>query len=741
MVLVQCCELAHSLNFYNASAYSVVIAASVSAYLVARIISYQSLSALLPILLCGAALNIVLSVANIGLTIIRYEEWVQLDFAAILPFRAYFPMIGGSGKEDGLSLSLAFLSLSLAVLYLSRQKLYRLIAIISIVGSLITLSVGLSREIYVGLAAYLPLYFWFGRRRSLQYKLKKLSVLAVCGSVGMLALLCLWVSSTHIHRLSQLTLDRSITGRADVWRTTLQTFRQHPWIGVGGFCGPLGLLSHPLPYAKPFTARTFNWLLQVLLQSGILGAFPLLMLVTGTICSTLSTGSFPNKSSATSGKILGVGFISLFIGDLGYTSTVLCPPVMIIVFLMAGAIASSKSQHHQFHPAETVDRSFRQVYFEATIACALFLSIVGIRQWWQQRDYLIAREQFAHGHAQAAVKYLEDMNKLTQCDALQNSAEGLALVGAEGKGFAPESLLDQAIPSKLEANAASVAIQAYRRAISCSPNEAIYHHNLAWLLALLGQEAEARTEINQAIELEPFGALYHMSSGLLFERNNRINDAMKEYAWGISCAPRYLQSRLVADLKERRPVEYQSMLALAISNLEALPDSPNKIGALASVHVFQDVDALALSESEAALTQLPTLSYTWVAHATLNSRRGDLVNARRDLMRALFLDNNNRVALAQLAEFEWSNGHIPVGASLTYRALLTPPISVNASRVSRIYQRLPFTSDDVLPLGLLSYSEPEVNAPRLCGYLDEAVATSEGHTLDVLVRACREAEQ
>jgi hypothetical protein len=85
-----------------------------------------------------------------------------------------------------------------------------------------------------------------------------------------------------------------------------------------------------------------------------------------------------------------------------------------------------------------------------------------------------------------------------------------------------------------------------------------------------------------------------------------------------------------------------------------------------------------------------------------------------DYRKALFVDPVNRVALANLANADQAMGEDKEGLQAAQTALMVDETSEHALRSSRMYHVGPLSADDVVPFGMLAYTEPKLDIDRLC---------------------------
>jgi tetratricopeptide (TPR) repeat protein len=343
---------------------------------------------------------------------------------------------------------------------------------------------------------------------------------------------------------------------------------------------------------------------------------------------------------------------------------------MLSLFAMFGVVVGLSS-HRTRESLSSFSWNLKRCIAIALLGSSL-VTVLGIRQWRSQQYYSQASLFTRDSRYSEALAALNLADRNTPCDALYTSSRGLllerslennidarALMGKSGTLLADDRdrLLD--------------AAAAYRRSLSCSPMDSMLHHNLAWILTMLGEDHEARDQITEALRLEPTSSLYHVSSGLLYERSEQLQAAADEYSTAVAIAPRLLTSPFFVEFARRRPGESSRLIEHSLRLLTALKDSPYKDAEVASILNYEGETSIASIDVQRALDRLPSLSYAWLTLGVLDQKQGKIEKAAGDYERALFVDARNRVALAYLASTDLVLGQEDIALRAANRAIMT----------------------------------------------------------------------
>ncbi len=662
-----------------------------------------------------------LAVVNIPATVERLWEWRRLELANLMSFRAYFSLAGGGTKTDSLTLALVLLPFSLIILSREKVRLLRIVAMLSAIGSCVVIVMGMSRGVYLGYLSLCLAIFTTARahRIDLSPEVRRWLIVSVIG-VALMAC-CYTGFGKHLSgedgggASSQI---RSISGRLRIWNVTLANITGHELLGIGGGNGALYVLQKsPTAAYQPFTSRTYNWVLEILLQNGIAGVVAFCAIVISTLRSTWrllrTCGQNPQVREVAS--IIQGTLVAVLISDLTYTSLVLHPPIMSLIFAMAGAIngnqvARETPQQRRYVPTVAAFGTITLV-----LLIGLCGSVMGLRMSYSEMEYSRAQTALEVGDYNRSLWLLARSDKYSQCDALYASMKGLVLERSADQNTVFDEVW-QNISMLPDHGSEQIkgALQAYQRASKCAPMDAAIQNNLAWLYAMLGDDKHARERIGEAIRIDPNTALYHVSSGLLYERNGQLRDAYREYSEAIAISPSLVDSEFFAELRIRHKKEIIQIQADSKATISQLPNTPMRTAALASLSYAGNDYIAAKSGLAVVLRELPNLSSPWNTLGKIAEFQGDIRGAEMDYRRALFVDPFDRVVLSLLANTDYITGRCKEGLWAAQRALMVETPSEHAVRSISMYSMNPLSGDDVVPTGLLYYVQPRLDIAKLC---------------------------
>ncbi len=120
----------------------------------------------------------------------------------------------------------------------------------------------------------------------------------------------------------------------------------------------------------------------------------------------------------------------------------------------------------------------------------------------------------------------------------------------------------------------------FEQAVRSNPNSWIAHWLYAWFLTSMGKEDRARTQIQRALELDPFNPYVNASFGDMLEAWGRHNDALKQYQKTLKRVPGFPSPyHLMADIYARQK-RYEEAVAAERKFVALSGGEPDEIQSL-----------------------------------------------------------------------------------------------------------------------------------------------------------------
>ena len=261
--------------------------------------------------------------------------------------------------------------------------------------------------------------------------------------------------------------------------------------------------------------------------------------------------------------------------------------------------------------------------------------------------------------------------------------------------------------SPLGVEALGESMEHYSRALALSPNDDCFLHNIAWLHALMGRWEPAYAYVERALAVYKTGE-YQISAGLMLERLGHEDRAFSAYVEVLSLEPDIVDSRFSRDLEVRHPGKFHALVDTAIIRLEQRPRTPILRARIGKLCLFRGRLKDARRYLEEATTELPNLSRPWFNLAMLAKTSGHSREWEAHLRRAAELGRGNEQAWHHLGRLLESREKTDaaIRAYLRVAGMRGLRISSHARRSSRMYKTRFVMPDDIVPHGLLAYSNP-----------------------------------
>ena len=276
----------------------------------------------------------------------------------------------------------------------------------------------------------------------------------------------------------------------------------------------------------------------------------------------------------------------------------------------------------------------------------------------------------------------------------------------------------QELPSQCPAHGAPLDTRAreqvsqaaadYHHALELNNRDAVAHHNLAWLDHLLGQDAEARREWEQATATDPDMAIYHLSLGFFLEEGGDSDGAERQYVAAVELTPGILDSPFFTRYRGQFPGRAEAVMRGAMTNTERRlgnGDDPILKARLGKFYLYSRDLPRASEPLESSAKDLPNLPMVWFNLGEVRRMQGNQSEAWACYGRARFLDDSMAGPVFRMGEMyreaNQRNPAIENFRSATRKWAHVRPVT--AAHNTRLYGGTPQTIDDLLPTTLVWY--------------------------------------
>ena len=550
------------LLFYRPSSFSwfraagldgwILLSLTVSLFYVPfSILSYQSLLAFLRLASCVLFYGMIRSVLTterrlqfvfwmILLAGLFYAGYGLFQYYGFIPHAYWYQPNSlssryvNSGHFGTLLLFPLFIAFSLLVS--TQKKVLQLVlaAILLVLGW--TLLLSRARAVWLGFAVGAVLFVWLGWSRQL-FQRKTFLGLLVFGA-GIILLLWakggltgiilkrfeeLWQSDRIIF-IRQSGRFYSLLYRQKLWEAALGAIADRPW-GWG-----LGTFSTVFPQYRVHFDRFFvdyahNEFLQVGVDLGVVGIF----LLTGFLFVYFRKAfSFlRSRQVNTIHKIQGAGLLALMVSlvlasQVDFPLRIYGTSLFFAAFLALSTYFFSLAEtRHVVIPSSRGGgmRSQGNFFRWISVATVLVCGVYATKQFFAQIDFERGARFEKDFSWQKAEDHYEKAARLAPHYANYHEALGSLYRKESALAFnhdKKEKLLDQ-------------AIQSYERAVELNPYQAARHYSLALLYEEKGELKKAKSELIQAISLEPSNSFFLSEYGYFALRHSWTEEALSAF--------------------------------------------------------------------------------------------------------------------------------------------------------------------------------------------------------------------
>ncbi len=509
---------------------------------------------------------------------------------------------------------------------------------------------------------------------------------------------------------------RSAQGRVAIWQSASQMVNDYPLFGVGANNFPIKYFSYKSAEAN-FVVRPPNFFLHVLIEKGLIGLLALILILLGFVW-TLRYGSVDSPKSRVIATLYFATLLALVVRDQTYSTLGSNKGVLLLLCFMAAHIAGiAKRGKNDPRP-----RSFRKP------AVALILMVCVALFFIAQRRYQALQRATSYFRAfsnqTTAEQYASVNQSIDEAISLApdnaNFLAGKGHLAARVVRFAPVDFAD----ARMVVNAENVdrirsAIIYYRQAVALNPADGWYFNNLGWLHSYLQEQEQAIACFRKAIELDGQSTIHPISLGLLHERQHEQELAVVQYVKAVQLSPSVLDSEFFTELQRREPEMADHIIATVSSSLqEDLKKSSDPLiqAKLGKIYLFTGLIDQAIALLRQSTTQMPTLGLAWSNLGLASQLKGDETEMVSCYQKAAFLNPTDSQVLTRLAE-HWYRQRKPMLAAEYYRRALNIRLniaSVHGERMPLVYIGSDPAGNDAIPLELLSFCRPKVNAVDIC---------------------------
>jgi tetratricopeptide (TPR) repeat protein len=454
---------------------------------------------------------------------------------------------------------------------------------------------------------------------------------------------------------------------------------------------------------QAFTGRVNNSYIQIATEKGIVGlgvyGFILLIFIYNSSNKILKTVDTEEKTIAI---IIFVSVLAILIRELFFSSIFYNNDILLLLFIFF--IINSDNSIEFLVPS-------KYKYPIIILAFSIFSIVIFFytEQFKNRKLYDNYISNFNNENFDSAINYINKTINNSKSNALYESCLGLTLERKMSKikdfdfieefGFTP---IDRELLTR--------SISKYKRACDINPYDAFYLNNLGWLYFMENQTDSAINCISKAITIDPTIALFHISKGLMIEKDD-VEMAFAEYKSALILSPDILDSRFFNNLKNKFS-EKSSILINQVYNelhiLQKQKNSPIIKARMGKVMLeLNKVDSAYYIFKEVT-SELPNLNRPWYYLGLICEKKGMTIDMLVYYQKSIYLDFKDYLPKYELAKYY--DGVNDVRNAQYYhritRKCWSDKLSEHSFRSKKIYY-LETVKDDIIPNGFYQYIIPD----------------------------------
>jgi tetratricopeptide (TPR) repeat protein len=636
----------------------------------------------------------------------------------------YFGSPSGSPTGEWITIYLALLPFSIIILVgkLKKDDSKSVLLLIPVILILTISVISFSRGMYLAIASFALI----NSALFLLYKLSSLRKVILFNAVFLLSIGSLVVISplckpvlTTVLMFQTTSQIRSYEGRKSLWRSGVQMIKDYPLSGIGAN-------NFPIKYAAykdknddaPFVGRVFNFFLQLTIEKGFIGlcAYCSLLIVFFFFSHRKIKLSNDDWNQQAAVVLVMSAFAAVIVRDLSYSSIFSNKGVHLLLWFM---IAHNAQIPGESIPLQTSYYKKIAAFFPIIVGLFIFLFIALILTRKEKAENLF-------------ISFIDQLNQCKFLEAQQNIEAAIRISSHNAyywacRGLVAERILkhkfelDKFLANDMKFNEweteqIKISIFSFRKALELNPLDDGFYHNLGWLYILNKDVQQAEICFRKAIQIDSKIAIYHISLGLLEEKEYKKDGALEEYCTAVQKLPILLDAPFFSDLRKRMPAESQQIIMNSIHFMEKelqLSNSPTIAAKLAKLYLFRGQDQKSILLLERVTKELPGLSRPWLYLGDIYQSCNKYSEMIQCYQKAVFLDRYDIIPLLRLVHF-YIHHNDTSEAMRYYRQSIKASsfqFSDHAGRVTRMYysncrDERCVVKDDMIPSGLLTYCSP-----------------------------------
>jgi len=494
----------------------------------------------------------------------------------------------------------------------------------------------------------------------------------------------------------------STAGRLVLINSGFKIFKTNPVLGIGSY-------NFPLSYAVQksqaedvrFNGNVSNSYLSLLLEKGIIGFVIYSALIIICFLRVVRSLILPNDIVLL--VVCSVSLTAILIRELFYSSILVNDYTLLLAFSIVSILINT-SNHKSFITQLYHERILLITSLVFTLTVLYHLSV----KMTANEHYKSGVTAFTKQYFQQSLKLFRKASTLDKSNALYQSYAALALYTTT-TDFNIQDVLTKSAGINYDKKTLLDVLQQYTNADSLN-RDATFSHNIAWLHFILGDHSRSIDLLKETVVRQPNVALYHVSLGIMYEKEKKLNNALHEYETAVRLSPDLLESEFFNYLKAQHPDLAKTAIVNAKLKLEKMmAESPSvKTNAkLARLNLSLNNIDTAFKQLKNVITKLPNLNRPYIYLGDIYQTGGDSSAMLKNYQMASKFNSKDFLPDLRLGNFYYNKKDFP-RASRFFKNAHNKWLRVaeNSNSQIMIYKLPKSINNNLIPQDLLKFTTP-----------------------------------
>jgi len=507
--------------------------------------------------------------------------------------------------------------------------------------------------------------------------------------------------------------QRSTSSRINEWQNTKELIKHKPIFGWGQ--GNFVLAQDKAAFQKEdsvFNSRTQNTYINLIVERGFFGLFSYLVFF--GIIFWILIHNYRSKTDSNEDiiliSIIASGLFAILLREFTYASIFEFNNVFFMFFCLLFFLIPYDIPLRTIH--STKIKYGIPFLFLAAVASILYINISKVLILEQNGQFLKSyyRDDFKSCNSSIKKAVAIPPNNIS---ILKNNSLFLLknTLEIEISEMNPQLLSFTSINK----DTLQLVEKNLKKILRLNPYDDESLHNLAWISFALGQKETGQNLLNDAIKLNSYNSIYHISK-VLFDLNQENTFEVKNHLIkALRYSPELLESIFFKEFSKKYPKLAKESKQMAILELyKEIKTNDNTVLKARLARLLLDENPKRAKQLlEDVTSRLPNLSRPWLYLAYLYSQDSSSNSSKivSCYEKSIFLNPNDFLSNTYFGNYYISQHNEKKGMQF-YRSSLFSYSTIKTSNFAKnyLFSNIPVIANSIIPNNLLYYTAPDPQA-------------------------------